>query len=319
MPGPLPPDALSHSLPTPTETGPAISHSALPPQSPGQVLPHPPGYAEGDLSLSSASLQMETLDDSQPSHPPASLPIREPSPQLSGSAIDVPQSTLDVLDGHSYVPPPQEELSTDDLGDLLRYRFGYIGSSASSVDWSFTNRFNSWGLVCSSVGGHNLLCEKSERSPIMYFLSLLLESRTPLEDIPTDLWDLSPDSLEPLADVESFIHIVDTKLGISTLYILQPRNLHPTCNCSWVVAVNASSALQCLRRSSGPHAVDIAGDLVSRGIPFRTLAKFKQPDIDVSSPTFTIPSPPMRLSDYTPDLADYVAYEVMRDSFLRAP
>ena len=257
---------------------------------------------------------MET-PDSRPS-------VREPSSQLSGSMVYVPQlskSALDVLDGHSHTPPRYEEMSTGDLGDLLYYRFGYIGSSTSFMDYSYTNRFNSWGLVCSSVGGHNMQCRESERPPIMYFLTLLLESRAPLKDILMDLWDLSPDSLEPLAEVQSFIHIVNTNLKISTPYFLQQRGLHATRDCSWILAVSALSALQCLRRSLGPHTVDIARDLVSRGIPFQTFAKFKRPDIDVQSPPFTIPSLPIRLSDYTLDLGDYVAYEMMRDLFLCAP
>ena len=298
-------DASSNLLPTPMETGP----SSLP-QSPGQPLSHDP--------LSSA---VEIPDG--PSHPFGSSLVREPPllDQLPDSAVAVPElttSALDVLDGYSYIPPSHEEISTGNLDDLLYYRLGYIGSSTSPVNWSFTNSFNTWNQVCCAVGGHNLQCPESERLPIMYFLSLLLQSQVPLVDIPTDLWDLASDSLEPLVDVQSFIHIVDTNLGISTPYFLQPRDLHSTHDCSWVVAVNALTALQCLHCSLGPHPVDIASDLVSRGIPFRTFAKFKRPDANVSSPPFTIPTLPIFLFDYKPDLADYVTYEMMRDSFFHA-
>jgi len=119
--------------------------------------------------------------------------------------------------------------------------------------------------------------------------------------------------------VQSFVDIVDTKLNIITPYILRPRGLHPTRDCSWFVAVNALTALQCIRRSLGPHTVDVARDLLSCGIPFRTFASFKRPGRAVSSAPFVIPAPPIRLYDYTLDLADYIAYETMRDSFLRDP
>jgi hypothetical protein len=261
-----------------------------------------------------------------PSSPPSSRPqepdTQEPDPPKTVSTNQLPElsdAALDVLEGHSYTPPDHEEISTGDLADLLYYRFGYIGSSSSSVDSSSTSRFNSWNLVCSAVGGCGLLCPNSERSVVTFFLSLLLDPKVQLQDIPSDLWDLSPDSLEPLAEVQCFIDIVDMGRKTSTPYILRPRGLHPTRDSSWFIAVNALTALQCIRRSLGPHTVDIASDLVSRGIPFRTFAKFERPEMDVSSPSFIVPAPPIRLREYTFDLADYVTYETMRDSFLRDP
>jgi hypothetical protein len=261
-----------------------------------------------------------------PSSPPSSCTqepdTQELDPPKISSANQLPElsdSALDVLEGHSYTPPDHEEISTGDLADLLYYRFGYIGSSSSGVDYSSTFRFNSWNLVCSAVGGNGLQCPESERSAIMFFLSLLLDPNVRLQDIPNDLWDLSPENLQPLAEVPTFFNIVDMGLKTSTPYILRPRGLHPSRDCAWFITVNALTALQCIRRSLGPHTVDIASDLVSRGIPFRTFAKFERPDTDVSSPSFIVPDPPFRLREYTFDLADYVTYETMRDSFLRDP
>ena len=240
-------------------------------------------------------------------------------PLLDGlSGVDAPhlsESALDVLDGHSYIPPPQEEMiPASDLGDLLYDRFGYIGSPNSPVDESsFTNRFNSWNMVCASVGGHSLGCPSSEHLPIMCFLSLLLD----MKDIPSHLWDLSPDSPEPLSAVLSFIHVVDTKLNIDASYFPRPQNLHPTRDCSWVLAVDSSAALQCLRQSLGPHTVGIASEFLSCGMPFRTFAKFERPNANYVPLTFSIPTLPIRLADYKPDLADYVTYDTIRDSFLR--
>ena len=106
------------------------------------------------------------------------------------------------------------------------------------------------------------------------------------------------------------------KLNISTKYILWPQGLHATHDCSWSIVVNALTALQCIHGSLGPHTVDIAGHLVSHEIPFQTFAQFISPD---SSPSFIVPAPPIHLYDYTFDLADYITYEMMWDSFLCAP
>ena len=99
----------------------------------------------------------------------ANPPMTATTHKLPVSAVHAPmllESALDVLEGHLYTPLAHEEKSTDDLGDLLYSRFGYIGLSASCVDYLYPSWFNSWGLVCSSVSGHGLQCQESEHSPI---------------------------------------------------------------------------------------------------------------------------------------------------------
>ena len=283
VPSSLPiPDCKPSDLPM------KVDSPELPPIMDPLPLPMPPDAlsCSGYISPSLVCPHAEA-PESQPSPPPVSSLVWKPSPQPSGSVVYVSklsELTLDVLDGHSYTPPPYEGIITGNLGNLLYYRFRTLDHP--SLLWishiPVDSVLGAWCALLSVVTACNV--RKVSAPPIMYFLSLLLKSQVLLKDIPMDLWDLSPDSLEPLDEVQSFIHIVNMNINISTPYILWPQGLHATHDCSWILSISAPSALWCLCCSLGPHTVDIVHDLVSHRIPFWTFANFERLDVDVQLP-----------------------------------
>lgn len=84
---------------------------------------------------------------------------------------------------------------------------------------------------------------------------------------------------------------------------------------SWHIGVDAATSLECIRRTLGPSRVDITDFLIKRGISFCTPSPVP---LGLASPPVSN-SPCIlgeRCKDYKFDIADFVAYEAMRDSFL---
>jgi hypothetical protein len=163
------------------------------------------------------------------------------------------------------------------VDDLIYYRFGfslnehpYSGvSSASSITPVI---FRSFQEVVWAVGGQHLQFSGTNEQAIMDFLGCLLSTRDPLRDVPGKYWDLSPMGADPLTQSTTvFIRIKN----FDDRYLLHPINLHPSRDTSWVLAVDAMTALECIRHGLGPHTLDIANYLVDHGISFSTISSLR--------------------------------------------
>ena len=60
------------------------------------------------------------------------------------------------------------------------------------------------------------------------------------------------------------------QFGTDIHYIFRPQNLHESRDVSWLLSVDAMTALECICRSLGPHIYDIANFLINHGVPFQT-------------------------------------------------
>jgi hypothetical protein len=226
-----------------------------------------------------------------------------------------------VLSVHPPDPTILFGIQTDTLEDHVYYRFGfrldertytYVPSSASSA------RFRDWLEVRRAIGCHEVDGSPSCQQPIQHFLECLL-SKDPLRDVPANLWDLNASNIAPLNLAAGFIHIEPKKfLDGTTRYLIRPVDLHPSRDSSWVLAVDAMTALECVRRRLGPHTIDIADFLINRGIPFSTLRRM------TSTPSPRTPPRPIsnllgtRPMKYRFDLADFSVYQTVCGSVLRS-
>jgi hypothetical protein len=227
-----------------------------------------------------------------------------------------------VLSAH---PPDLKILfgiQTDSLEDHVYYRFGFhldenpytdVPSSAFSV------QFGDWVEVRRSIGCHQLDCSLAYRRPITHFLQYLLTGDDPLREVPANFWDLNASNSARLNLSAGFIRIEPkTFLDKKTRYLIRPVGLHASRDSSWVLAVNAMTALECVRRRLGPHTIDIADFLINRGIPFSTLRRMTS----IPGPR-TPPRPISNLLGTRPlkyrfDLADFSVYQTVCSSILRS-
>jgi hypothetical protein len=206
------------------------------------------------------------------------------------------------------------------VDDLLYYRFGFSlnehpYSGAPSI---MTVEFKSWQEVVRAVGGQNMQFSGVNEKAIMDFLGCLLSTRNPLQDVPGKYWDLSSRGADPLSQsTTQFIRIEKREFKDQTRCLLHPLGLHPSRDVSWILAVDAMTALECVRRGLGPHTLDIANFFIDHGIAFSTLDHLR-PSCKVPKPD---PQRAVRLlgqrpKGYTFNLADYAAYVTLRDAYL---
>jgi hypothetical protein len=230
------------------------------------------------------------------------------------------ESGRDVLYAYSYRPLPASQCLFDDLAHLLYFRFGFnFGAGRYVVPAEFKPVFGQWYEVISSVGGQDLDSQERQRPVISYFLSLLFSSKANAASvIPPEFWDLHPNNPEPLEFKQPRFLDIELKSFSNdpAVCILRARNLHPSRNASWLVAVSPMTALEILRRDVGPHSADIAHFLIGNGISFNTLSPLSKIPPSISSPPGPLPSLGMRPPGYVFTLADFIAYEAVRDSVL---
>ena len=234
-------------------------------------------------------------------------------------------SSKDVLAANTFQPVIFSASKAETVEDLIYYRYGFYlyEHPYSGVPASIQPvRFQNWQEVCHSVGGQQLTTSGANQKPITDFLGCLLASRSPLDSVPDNLWDLGLESFLPLKDLRRFIDIEARELEGTTWIFLHSINLHPSRNTSWVLAVDAMTALECIRRQIGPHNLDIANFLVDHGIPFMTLELLPKTSIPPKvHPPHTDSATSLlgcRPNKYKFNLADYAAYVTLRDAYLSA-
>jgi hypothetical protein len=225
------------------------------------------------------------------------------------------ESGQDVLRAYSYRPLPATQRSFDDLAQLLYFRYGFnFGAGHYAVPANAKPVFRQWYEVICCVGGHDLDSQERQRPIISYFLSLLFSSQAnAISVIPPEFWDLHPNNPEPLEFKQPMP--LDIKLQYFSndpaVCVLRARDLDPSCNTRWLVAVSPMTALEIIRRDVGPHSADIAHFLISNGIPFNTLSPLPKIPPLISSPPAPLPSLGIRPPGHVFTLADYIAYEAI--------
>ena len=233
------------------------------------------------------------------------------------------QSTPNVVIT-SHPPPPDTIVSgiqSESVEEYLYHRFGfhldenrYTGVPSSVAR---TVKFYDWVDVIRSTGCHQLSSSLIHRQPITDFLECLLSTNDPLRDVPAKFWDLSTTNSVSLNLSAGLVRIEPkTFLDGETLYLIHPVDVSR--DPSWVLAVDAVTALECVRRRLGPHATDIADFLITRGIHFSTLQRLtlipgpRTPPRPISTFLGTRPT------NYQFNLADFSAYQSICESVLKS-
>lgn len=180
-----------------------------------------------------------------------------------------------------------------------------------------------WPVACRALG-----CTAPEsdaannqrlRVAIMDAVGYLLDAshRTDrLDPIPLcDLHIRNPNYI--LRRREFVTSIRSEKTGAGLVFWIDAINLHPSRNAQWrLIVEDPVTALECLRRRWGPHSVDIAYELYSRGCAFQTCILSNCPPVHDRPVTIGLG---YRLSGYKPCMRDYVTYEGIRNNFLTTP
>lgn len=327
-----------HSVPTPAQVASdCLSAMDVDPtpcsvSTPAQVAPNPPqmevdptpySIPTTDQVASDLRVPLTIVDPSPP-------PVSSPAADEEDDTEDIYEtSKLDVLNAYSFVVLDLETMPTTTLDELVYYRYGfslnenpYTGIPRSLK--SECHSFRSWTEVCRAVGGQQLEHSALNRDAIEDFLSLLAGCKNPFKDVPGKYWDLSPLGQKPIVGRSKvFILVKEIQLrvtdGIKYSISPDPRFLDRSRDTSWIVVVDAMTALECIRRGLGPHTIDIANFLITHGVHFHTLERIQDsPDSE---------KPPVRPQcrylgyrslNYVFDLADFAGYEALRDSFLRS-
>jgi hypothetical protein len=196
--------------------------------------------------------------------------------------------------------------------DLVYYRFGFV-NPIGTVEEPLARQ--EWKTVQKWLGtGWQLAPSKSLQESICLFFSYLVRAKS-VSDIPKELYDLRQDD----ADVHRQwkIHVHWEILGNHRCYIITPRS--PAKAGLELVLKSAASVVEIVRQHWGPDPMQIAHELLHRGIAF---------NICIRGPAYAPPIPRLlyrygglgyRPQGYKPDHIDYAAYESLRRRFLCSP
>jgi hypothetical protein len=240
----------------------------------------------------------------------------DPREESDGDLLTLSKAV--VLSVHPPDPTIVFAIQTDSLEEYVYYRFGFhldenpytgVPSSASSA-----TTFHDWLEVRRAIGCQQLSVSTSCQQPLQDFLECLLS----VDPVPAKFWDLNASNSAPLNLATGSIYIEPkTFLGGIMRYLIRHVGLDASRDSSWVLAVDAMTALECVRRRLGPFTIDIADFLINRGIPFSTLRRM------TSTPGPHTPPRPIsnllgtRPKDYQFDLADFSVYQTICESVLR--
>ncbi|KAJ3883958.1 hypothetical protein GG344DRAFT_16757, partial [Lentinula edodes] len=200
----------------------------------------------------------------------------------------------------------------DTVDDVVRHRFGFTLRSNVS-DRSTTLSEKIWNKALGLIG-----CGRPPRPPIhdmqaasqlCAFLFDMLKA-THLYSAPQN-FDLV--SLRPRLPFE--LDVLPSQNGL--YFIIQAPEAHD--NESFVLAFSsAGTVMEIARRRWGPKTTDIVQRLIQEGFSFNTLSPYLPPTNQVPPPQRRSVVLGRRPSNFNPGLAEYLAYEYRRNSFLRS-
>jgi hypothetical protein len=230
-------------------------------------------------------------------------------PHIPDGNEGVYSSSTDLQRIHGVQDPDDQVVEFDDATDALAYyRFGFVDpigiveEPRTKPDWKTVQKWlgNAWQVDAS----------KTVKESICIFFGYLTSAKS-LSHVPRELYDLRQDD----ADVHRRkIRIRCETMGDRRHYIVTPRSTEQVE--FELVLASAASVVQMVRQCWGPGLVQIAHELLNRGIPFHTCIR--------GHPHMRLPPKPInrygglgyRPQDYKPDRIDYAAYESLRSRFL---
>jgi hypothetical protein len=189
-----------------------------------------------------------------------------------------------------------------------------------ALDWRSTRAI--LGLAGDSQWVRELLAHDDNirndhiRQAISRFVEDLLRTT---EKMPVALWDIHPNSPEPLERNSHFkirkrdMHFENSTNLVSAYLISAADSSHS----GIVMLDDAATVLECYRRCS--TIMEIIRFLSANGRPFRTLVP--QNLIEQPKPHHVLPAPTLGVfsSNYSPALRDYRYYEELRRDFCKLP
>lgn len=263
--------------------------------------------SEEDLLPDDFHLSLNILEET------ADKPSYDLPGQMRSSTVD-----LNRINGVNAIEESEPVVCDESLDSLAYYRFGFTKPYASvSVPDS---RKPKWDLVRIYLGnGWNppSYIEKSLKDPLCVFFAFLVDAKAP-RDMPVEILDLVQQNGGAVMHAGN-IRVCYRRFHDTAFYFMEPRNYDARYDSWQLVLKSAASALECLRRGWGPHCVDIAKELLDRGIPFHTYNNGPPPSSQLSRPTISVDQYRglgYRPYGYVPTAIDYLSYERRRDSFL---
>ncbi|KAJ3898862.1 hypothetical protein F5879DRAFT_811883 [Lentinula edodes] len=200
----------------------------------------------------------------------------------------------------------------DTVDDVVRHRFGFtLRSNVSDRSTILSEKI--WNKALGLIG-----CGRPPRLPIhdmqaasrlCTFLFDMLKA-THLYSAPQN-FDLV--SLRPRLPFE--LDVLPSRNGL--YFIIQAPEAHD--NEPFVLAFSsAGTVMEIARRRWGPKTTDIVQRLIQEGFSFNTLSPYLPPTNQVLPPQRRSVVLGRRPSNFNPGLAEYLAYEYRRNSFLRS-
>jgi hypothetical protein len=262
-----------------------------------------------------------------PSEPaPAPLP-----PPLSSFLRDIETH----FGRYEVAPSAQYTRSVERFVSILHFHLGYQlaaststprGRSTTFDDWA---RKTNWTHLCKLVGDDDdaniISIPDAQKHVITCFIGYLVTlPQSQLSDIPPDLWDLG--SQPSLSALNAHIRVSYTQQPKQRLYIIEPHSspsLVP-----WKLAVTeAITAVMCLRRDWGSDIINIARNLLEKGIAIKTLLAMsvsphrRRPltELRTYSLGHVLRPKDHMLPRFRPVYADYIMYEQHRHEFMNQP
>ncbi|KAG1748819.1 hypothetical protein EDD22DRAFT_850990 [Suillus occidentalis] len=262
-----------------------------------------------------------------PSEPaPAPLP-----PPLSSFLRDIETH----FGRYEVAPSAQYTRSVERFVSILHFHLGYQlaaststprGRSTTFDDWA---RKTNWTHLCKLVGDDDdaniISIPDAQKHVITCFIGYLVTlPQSQLSDIPPDLWDLG--SQPSLSASNAHIRVSYTQQPKQRLYIIEPHSspsLVP-----WKLAVTeAITAVMCLRRDWGSDIINIARNLLEKGIAIKTLLAMsvsphrRRPltELRTYSLGHVLRPKDHMLPRFRPVYADYIMYEQHRHEFMNQP
>lgn len=255
---------------------------------------------------------------------PVPAPSGPPPPPLSSFMQDI-----ENYFGHHEVAPSSNYTSgIERFASILCFHLGFqlTASTHTARDRSTTFeqwiQRTTWINLCKLIGDSGDDVESvadAQKRIITCFVGYLVTlPSSQLSQIPSDLWDLGPDTSLSAWNANirvSYIHVSEQQL----LYVIQPC-LSPSLVPWKLVVPDAATALMCLRRDWGYDIMEIARNLLQKGIAFKTLQPIAVPPCTrrpvMELRTYSLGYKPPTFSAV---YADYVVYEQYRHEFMNQP
>jgi hypothetical protein len=200
--------------------------------------------------------------------------------------------------------------------DEAYYRFGFVNpmgavnEPAKKPDWKTVLKWLGFSWRGDS---YETAPKKVIKAMIDFFGHLSLASK--LADIPAELYDLR--QFDADGGQQWNVRVRTETFFDKRYYFVSP---HPTVVTSHfeLMLSSAASVIEITRRQWGPDLVQIAHELLNRGIAFNTC--IRGPSLKhVPSQIPRYGGLGYRPANYVPDDIDYKAYEFRRNQFIRSP